>query len=200
MKLIGLTGNIACGKSTVARIFEGLGAKIIDADEIARSIVEPGKPAWREIVETFGNEVLNPDNTVNRKKLGEIIFNDEDKRKALNGITHPRIIGRVRELVEIYGKENTPVVIIEAALIVEKGGLKDLIDSLIVVTADEESQMKRLIERSGYTREEALSRIKSQMPSLEKVKHADYVIENSGTMENAEVQVKALWEKFIEKN
>lgn len=200
MKVIGLTGNIACGKSTVARIFERLGAKIIDADEIARRVVEPGKPAWKEIVEAFGDGVLNPDRTVNRKKLGEIIFNDESKRKALNEITHPRIIGRVRELVKLYGNENAPAAIIEAALIVEKGGLKDLIDGLIVVTADEDSQIGRLIERSGYTREEALSRIKSQMPSLEKVKHADYVIENSGTLENAEIQVRALWKKLIENN
>ncbi len=200
MKVIGLTGNIACGKSTVARIFRELGAKIIDADEIARKVVEPGKPAWKKIVETFGEQVLNPDKTVDRKKLGEIIFNDEAKRRTLNEITHPGIIGRVRELVETYRKENAPVVIIEAALIVEKGGLKDLIDGLIVVTADEESQMKRLIERSGYSVEEALSRIKSQMPPSEKVKHADYVIENSGTLENAHIQVKALWEKFTQMN
>ncbi|MEQ9618101.1 MAG: dephospho-CoA kinase [Deltaproteobacteria bacterium] len=196
MRIIGLTGNIACGKSTVARMLKGLGARVIDADEIARSVVEPGERAWGDIVEKFGEEVLNDDRTLNREKLGEIIFNDDAKRNLLNEITHPRIIGRIRELVKSYGRENAPVVIIEAALIVEKGGMKDLIDKLIVVTSDEKSQMERLTARNGYSREEALSRIKAQMPLSDKVKHADYVIENSATLENLRIQVESLWERI----
>lgn len=196
MRVIGLTGNIACGKSTVASMLEGLGARLIDADEIARSVVEPGEPAWSDIVEKFGKGILNDDRTLNREKLGAIIFNDDIKRNLLNEITHPRIIGRIRELVKSYGKENVPVVIIEAALIVEKGGMKDLIDKLIVVTSDEESQMERLTRRNGYSREEALSRIKAQMPLSDKMNHADYVIENSATLENLRVQVESLWERI----
>ena len=196
MKVIGLTGNIASGKSTVARMFRNLGAKIIDADQIARDVVEPGQPAWEDIVKAFGSVVLNPDGTIDRKKLGEIVFNSEPERKALNEITHPRIIGRIRELVDMYRMEGGPAVIIEAALIVEKGGLKNLIDSLIVVTTDEQTQIKRLTERSGFSRDEAVSRIKSQMAASEKVKHADYVIHNTGSLEQCEGSVKSVWKKI----
>jgi dephospho-CoA kinase len=193
MKVIGLTGNIASGKSSVAAILEELGAKVIDADEVARLVVEPGKPAWREIINRFGKNILEPDGAINRKKLGEFIFNDQEKRKSLNEITHPRIIGMIRELVEEYGKQNTPVVIIEAALIVEKGGLGGLIEGLIVVTSDEESQIKRLMERNEFSREEAESRLGAQMPEQEKVKHADYIIDNSGPIEGTREQVIDLW-------
>ncbi|MFI5322197.1 MAG: dephospho-CoA kinase [Thermodesulfobacteriota bacterium] len=194
MKVIGLTGNIASGKSSVAAMFEGLGARIIDADEIARLVVEPGKPAWNEIIDRFGKDILEPGGTIDRKKLGEIIFNDQEKRMTLNEITHPRIIGKIREVVNEGRKENIPVVIIEAALIVEKGGLRDLIDGLIVVTADEETQIGRLIREKGYSRKEAVSRLSAQMPAREKVKFADYIIDNSGPLETTRKQVLDLWE------
>jgi len=196
MKVIGLTGNIACGKSVVARMFEELGARVIDADRIARWVVEPGEPAWKEIVERFGNGILNPDRTINRGKLGGVVFKDKEKREELNSITHPRIIERIKELIQEYGKEKVGVVIVEAALIVEKGGMKPLIDDLIVVTADEETQIRRLMERNGFSREEALSRIKSQMPVSEKVKHATYVIDNSGPLEETRKQVEDVWRRI----
>ncbi|HEX3036061.1 MAG TPA: dephospho-CoA kinase [Thermodesulfobacteriota bacterium] len=196
MKVIGLTGNIAGGKSSVAKMLEELGAKIIDADLIARMVVERNEPAWREIVEKFGREILNPDQTINRSKLGEIVFGDEEKRMELNRITHPRIIGRIKELVEEYKKQGVKVVVVEAALIVERGGLKPLISDLIVVTADEETQIKRLTERNRLSREEAIARIKSQMPISEKVKHATYVIDNSGTLEETRKQVEEVWGKI----
>ena len=196
MKVIGLTGNIASGKSVVASMFEDLGAKVIDVDDIARKIVEPNETAWKKIVDTFGQNILNPDSTINRKNLGEIIFNDYEKRKILNDITHPKIIQNARDKVEKYKNEMVEVVIIEAALIVEKGGLKDLIEKLIVVTSDEVSQIERLTERNGFSKEEALSRINSQMPTSEKVKHADYIIDNSGTTSETEYQVKKLWHEI----
>ena len=196
MKVIGLTGNIASGKSSVSAMFRELGASVIDADDIARIVVEPGKQAWREIVDEFGKEVLEPDNVINRKKLGEIVFSDEAKRKKLNEITHPRIIERIRELVREYEREKAPVVMIEAALIVERGGLKDLIDGLIVVTADEESQIKRLIEGKGFSRDEAVSRLNAQMPAQEKIKHGDYIIDNSGSLENTRTRVTEIWESI----
>lgn len=196
MRVIGLTGNIACGKSVVARMFEELGARIIDADLIARLVVEPGKPAWEEIVERFGRGVLNPDMTINRGRLGDIVFRDKEKREELNRITHPRIIERIKELIEEYEKNGVGVVIVEAALIVEKGGMKPLIEDLIVVTSDEETQIRRLMERSGLSREEALSRIRSQMPSSEKVKYATYVIDNSGTLEETKKQVEEVWRRI----
>lgn len=196
MKVIGLTGNIGCGKSVVARMFEELGARVIDADLIARLVVEPGEPAWNEIVQTFGEAILNSDGTINRGKLGEIVFNDKEKREALNRITHPRIIERIKELIEEFRKENVEVVIVEAALIVEKGGMKPLINDLIVVTADEEAQIRRLIERNALSREEALSRIKSQMPLSEKVKYATYLIDNSGTLDETRKQVEEVWKRI----
>jgi dephospho-CoA kinase len=196
MKVIGLTGNIGCGKSVVARMFEELGARVIDADLIARLVVEPGEPAWNEIVQTFGEAILNSDGTINRGKLGEIVFNDKEKREALNRISHPRIIERIKELIEEFRKENVEVVIVEAALIVEKGGMKPLINDLIVVTADEEAQIRRLIERNALSREEALSRIKSQMPLSEKVKYATYLIDNSGTLDETRKQVEEVWKRI----
>ena len=197
MTVLGLTGNIASGKSMVASMFEALGSKVIDVDDIARKIVEPSEPAWEEIVHTFGRSILNPDNTINRKTLGEIIFNDEAKRTLLNNITHPKIMKQVRDNVVKYEIEGVEVVIIEAALIVEKGGLKDLIEKLIVVISDEESQIDRLTKRNGLSREEALSRINSQMPASEKLEYADYIIDNSGDVENTENQVKKLWEEIV---
>ena len=192
MKVIGITGNIASGKSTVARMFEALGARIIDADEIARIVVEPGEPAWKEIVGEFGKDILEPGGTIDRKRLGDIVFGDEARRKRLNEITHPRIMERIRGLVREYEKEKAPVVMIEAALIVEKGGLKDLIDALIVVTADEETQIRRLMEGKGYSREEAVSRLRAQMPAREKMIHGDYIIDNSGSLEDTRARAKAV--------
>jgi len=197
MKVIGLTGNIACGKSSVASMFEEHGARVIDLDDIARKVVEPHEPAWNEIVDAFGRDILNPNDTINRKALGNIIFNDVLKRKKLNDITHPKIIDSAREAVEKYRNENVEVVIIEAALIVEKGGINNLLDKLIVVTSDQESQIKRLLERNELSREEALSRINSQMPGSEKVKYADYIIDNSGTQEETQKQVNNLWSKLV---
>ena len=194
MKVIGITGNIASGKSTVARMFEALGARIIDADEIARIVVEPGEPAWKEIVGEFGKDILEPGGAIDRKRLGDIVFGDEARRKRLNEITHPRIMERIRGLVREYEKEKAPVVMIEAALIVEKGGLKDLIDALIVVTADEETQIRRLMEGKGYSREEAVSRLRAQMPAREKMIHGDYIIDNSGSLEDTRARAKAVSE------
>ncbi len=196
MKVLGLTGNIASGKSTVARMLADMGARIIDADLIAREVVEPEKPAWIDIVKKFGPEILSPDGTIDRRRLGEVVFADEGKRRLLMDITHPRIKEAVRERLSEYRKENVPVVVIEAALIVESGGLREFLDGLIVVTADEEAQIERLIKRSGYTREEALARIGSQMPAGEKALHADYLIDNSGTEEETEARVRRLWEEI----
>jgi len=198
MKVLGLTGNIASGKSVVASMFEEHGAKVIDVDDIARKIVEPNNPVWKEIVDIFGRAILNSDETINRKALGDIIFNDAIKRKKLNEITHPKIIGNARETVEKYRNDNVEVVIIEAALIVEKGGINNLLDKLIVVTSDKESQIARLLERNGLSKEEALSRINSQMPESEKAKVADYIIDNSGTKEETQTQVNNLWVELVQ--
>jgi len=190
----GITGNIASGKSSVARMFEELGARIIDADEVARAVVEPGEPAWKEIAEEFGKEVLESGGGVNRKKLAEIVFSDEARRKKLNDITHPRIKEKIRDLLKDYEKEGAPVVMVEATLIVEGGGLRSLIEGLIVVTADEETQIERLIRDKGYSRQDAVARLGAQMPAGEKIKHGDYVIDNSGSLDETRRHVKEVWE------
>jgi dephospho-CoA kinase len=194
VKVFGITGNIASGKSSVARMFEELGARIIDADEVARAVVEPGEPAWKEIADEFGKEVLEPGGRINRKKLAEIVFSDEAKRGKLNDITHPRIKERIRELLGEYERGGAQVVMVEATLIVERGGLRSLIDGLIVVTADEETQIGRLVREKGYSRDEAVSRLGAQMPAGEKVKYGDYVIDNSGPLEDTRRRVKEVWE------
>jgi len=150
----------------------------------------------REITDEFGSKIQNSDETINRKKLGEIIFRDQDKRQKLNKITHPRILAKIKERIESYKKEKVKVVIIEAALVAENGGLKNLLDYLIVVTADEETQISRIAERDNLTREDALSRIRSQMPISEKIKHATFIIDNSGSLAETRTRVEGIWEKI----
>ena len=197
VKIIGLTGNIASGKSTVAQMFEKLGARIVDADLVARTVVEPGKPAWEQIVDAFGSGILNSEGSVDREKLGEIVFNNEKKRELLNAITHPRIVDEIKEHLESNRAQGVGVTIIEAALIVEKGGwLRDIVDSLIVVSASEDSRIERLMSRNGYSRDEAMARISSQMPGSEKEKHGDFVIDNSESLEDTKRQITSIWEKI----
>ena len=196
MKVVGITGNIGAGKTTVARMFERLGARLIDADQVAREIVRPGSPAWEEIVEEFGDDVLHCDGVIDRKRLAAVVFRDEEKRKKLMNITHPRIIERIRQMLERMRSEGVEVAVVEAALIVEGSGLKDMLDALVVVTAEEETQVERLVKQRGLTREEAVLRLKAQMPAEEKARQATYVIDNSGTLEDTERRVRAVWEKL----
>ncbi|MGI9534918.1 MAG: dephospho-CoA kinase [Thermodesulfobacteriota bacterium] len=196
MRIIGLTGNIGSGKSTVAKMFEELGAKIIDADKIAREVVEPGKPAWKELISEFGNGILNKDKELNRKLVADIVFNDDNKREILNSIIHPRILEEINNRIDKNRSENTEITIIEAALLIEKGGLINFIDKLIVVSIDKDSQLKRIKARDNLSREEVLSRIESQMGNDEKTKHADFIIDNTGSIKNTEQQVKEIWESL----
>lgn len=197
MLIVGLTGNIATGKSEVASMFRDMGAQIIDADRIAREVVEKGSPALNDIIDNFGEEVLNKDGSLNRKALGEIVFRDPEKLSKLNEITHPRIMERIRSKLREYRSQGCDIVIIEAALIVEKGGMKDLIDKLVIVTSDEEEQISRLMKRDGISREDALYRIGSQMPISEKIKHADYVIDNSKSLDKTRKQVSKTMGKLL---
>ncbi len=197
MKVVGITGNIGAGKTTVARMFERLGARLIDADQVAREVVRPGTPAWEEILEEFGDEVLRCDGTIDRKRLAAVVFRDETKRRKLMCITHPRIIESIRHALERMRSEGVEVAVVEAALIVEGRGLMEMLDALVVVTADEETQIERLLRNRGLTREEAVLRLKAQMPAEEKARHATYVIDNSGTPEETERRVRAVWEELV---
>ncbi len=197
MKVVGLTGGIGSGKSTVAELFLKLGAGLIDADELAREVVEPGQRAWKEIREAFGEDVFHPDQTLNREALGEIIFSDPAARERLNAITHPRIGEEIIKRLEGFRVKAVPVVLIDAALLIESPATK-WIRPVIVVTAPEQERIKRLKKRSGLAEEDAISRIRSQMPDKDRVANADYVLDNSGTLEELEKKVKALWDKIVE--
>lgn len=198
MKVIGLTGGIASGKSFVAGILRELGAIVIDADAIAREVVEPGTEAWREIVEAFGEEFLLPSGHLDRKKLARKIFQDPAARETLEAITHPRIRKRMFEEVErqrSIGDSCRRVIVLDIPLLFETGRPPGL-DGVIVVYADEEVLLERLIARDGIPREEAELRLRAQMPLREKVRLADWVIDNNGSPEATRAQVEALWREL----
>ena len=196
MLLVGLTGGIATGKSLVSEILRGLGTYIIDADKIAREVVEPQKPAWLEIVEFFGKDIINKDRTINRKRLGEIVFNDPLKKRKLEEIVHPRVIEEENRMLKEYLKiKPDGIVIIDAALLIEAGSHKR-VDKLIVVYADKETQTKRLMERDGLSRPDAEKKIASQLPLDKKVKMADFVIDNSKGIEETQRQTIDIFNKL----
>jgi dephospho-CoA kinase len=163
MRIIGLTGGIASGKSSVAKIMEKLGAVVIDADRLAREVVEPGEPAYESIVAEFGEGVLNPDKTINRQALGRIIFSDPDLRRLLERITHPAIALLAERKLAALREEGVGVVVYMAPLLIE-AGVSSRVDEIWVVYADRKTQIARLMERDGMSREEALKRLAAQMP------------------------------------
>jgi len=178
----GLTGGIACGKSTVAARFREQGVQVIDADVVARQAVAPGTSGLTEIIKLFGEGVLRHDGTLDRSKLGAIVFGDEEKRRALNRILHPRIGARTMMLAQELAQRGEPLACYEAALLVENG-LTDAFRPLVVVSVPEAIQVERTMARDGVDEKAALARIRAQMPVAEKAKVADYVIDTSGTME-----------------
>ena len=187
MLVVGLTGNIGCGKSSLSDIFRAEGIKIIDADIIARRIYDDEK-LLSKVYETFGNDIKNEDGSLNRKALGRIVFSDDEKLIQLNKLTHPVIRQKVSDEIEEYKSQNEEIVILDAALLVESDYL-NFIDKLLVVTCKENIQIERIIARDNCSIEEALGRIKSQMSQENKVKYADYVIDNSATL--SELRKKA---------
>jgi dephospho-CoA kinase len=191
--LVGLTGGIATGKSTVSALMRQLGCEIIDADLLAREVVEPGQPAWTTIVAEFGQDVLTGDGTLDRKKLGAIVFADPERRRRLEAITHPAIRERFQaRLDELAEKGFTGIVIFDAAVMIESGNYKNM-DRLVVVVTDEPTQMSRLRGRDGTDDAEGRRKIASQMPLSEKAKLADYVIDNSGDRHATAEQVRRVF-------
>ena len=181
MLVIGLTGNIGCGKSSLSDIFISEGINIVDADIIARQIYDDEK-MLNKVYEIFGTDIKNSDGSLNRKALGRIVFNDDEKLIQLNKLTHPVIRQKVSDQIDEYKNQNKEIVILDAALLVESDYL-NFIDKLLVVTCKENIQIERIKNRDNCSTEDALSRIRSQMSQKEKVKYADYIIDNSGTIE-----------------
>ncbi|PFT98420.1 dephospho-CoA kinase [Bacillus thuringiensis] len=193
--VIGLTGGIASGKSTVSEMFRELSIPVIDADVIAREVVEQGKPAYNKIVEVFGAEVLQQDGELDRPRLGSIVFYNEEKRLQLNKIVHPAVREEMNRKKEMYIKEGMQAVVLDIPLLFESK-LTSPVDRILVVAVKPHTQLERLMKRNNFSEEEATARIQSQMPLEEKVKNADEVINNDGTIMGTKTQLQVILKKW----
>lgn len=196
MLRVGLTGSIAVGKSYVSSVLAELGCHVLDADRTAREVVAPGSEGLRRVVEAFTPEVLDPEGALDRARLGNIVFADEGRRRLLNSILHPLIIAAQDGwLSERESEDPSGVAVVDAALMIETGSYKRF-DKLVVVHCRDEVQLERLMRRDGMSRVEAGRRVAAQMPQAEKVRHADYLIDSSGTREETRAQVVEVYERL----
>jgi len=195
MKVIGLTGGIGSGKSTVAQFLAELGAVILDTDRVGHEVLKPDTEAWREVVAAFGRQILTPGGDVDRKKLGEVVFGNPESLVRLNQIVHPQIGKVVKAQLEEYRRQGVRVVVLEIPLLVETGGTS-LVDEVWVTIASESAVLRRLKERSELSRQQSLARIRSQISNEERVKHADVVIKNDGSLDELKAKVKKLWQRL----
>jgi dephospho-CoA kinase len=195
--VIGLTGNIATGKSLVGHMLAELGAEHIDADHLAHEVMAPGTPAWSEIVAAFGSSgVVGPDGKIDRQRLGRIVFSDPDALARLEQIVHPKVIARTRQLIEASG---APAVVVEAIKLIESGMVRQLCDVLWVVSAPRQVQLERLTKLRGLSRTDALLRLDAQPPAELKVAQADVVIDNGGAIGATRRQVKRAWAEIVDR-
>jgi dephospho-CoA kinase len=192
MIIVGLTGSVGTGKSTVADFFAELGAYVIDWDKLAREVVRPRSSAWIKIVEYFGKDVLNKDLTINRQKLANMVFTEESSVAKLNQIVHPEVVKEDERITNEIKNRNPDALIIKDIPLLFEVGLSMLVDKIVVVSASEEAQLQRL-EEKGMSRDDAESRIKSQLPLEEKNKSADFVINNNGPLEETKRQVEEIY-------
>jgi dephospho-CoA kinase len=194
--LLGVTGGIASGKTAVARMLEELGAPIIDFDVLSRVVVEPDKPAWKEIVAYFGEQVLQEDKTLDRKKLSEIVFRDSEKRKKLEGFIHPRIFGEFTRLVKEFAAQDPGAIIQAVVPLLYEVNLQYLFHKVLLVYTPVEIQIERLMKRDGISQEMAVNILSSQLPLEGKRSYADFIVDNSGSLEETKKQVQEIWEKL----
>jgi dephospho-CoA kinase len=196
MLIVGLTGGVASGKTGVSQILREEGAYLIDADQIARELVQPHTATWNELIRVFGKEILQEDGTIHRKRLAAKVFSDPEQRNLLNQILHPRIKAEMnRRVKEIGQKDPDAIVVIDAALLIELGDHREM-DKVIVVTSTEKQQIERLKKRDGVDQEEAQGVLSSQMPLEEKMKVADFVIRNEGSFEETRRRVKEVFQEL----
>ena len=195
---VGLTGGIASGKSSVCAMFSRLGAKVLEADVLARDAVQPGRPAWVRLRRTFGTDFFHPDGSLDRRLLRSLVFRDPERRRQLNEIVHPEVMHAVRAWLEEMGsREPDSVLLVDVPLLVEVGAVKGF-DRVVVVFIREEIQLSRLMERDGLSMEEARRALEAQMPLGEKLGFGDYVIDNSGRLEETRAQVEAVWRELFD--
>ncbi|HHT51439.1 MAG TPA: dephospho-CoA kinase [Eubacteriaceae bacterium] len=195
MDIIGLTGGIASGKTTASNILRSFGATIIDADHLARKVVKKGEPALDKLVAAFGEAILTNDGELNRKKLGEIVFNDNKKLEKLNDILHPLINSLAIKLFQKERNKGKDKIVYDSPLLIEKN-LIHMVDKVWLIYLDEKSQLRRLMERDNYTKVQALKRINSQMPIKDKIRFADVLIDNSGSISDLEEKLRFLWYNY----
>jgi dephospho-CoA kinase len=197
MILIGITGGIACGKTEVAKVFQKKGAIILSGDQIGKEVVEKNKNVLGELTRTFGRDILNDNGTINRRKLGEIAFAGRESKEKLNQIVHPHLLKELKKRITGLRRDRRDaVVVVDAALIVE-WGLEEELDHLIFVESRREDKIKRLRKEKGYSRREALDRIKSQLPESSKKERADVVIKNDGGLAELRKRADAVWKKIL---
>lgn len=195
--IVGLTGGIVAGKTTVAELLKELGAEIIDADEIAHETMRPGEKTWEKIILNFGKEILGDNQEIHRKKLAQIVFSDKEKLDLLNKITHPEIILKIKDRIrkiKVYSTKDV-ICVVDVPLLFETK-MEKWMDKTIVVYLSREEQIKRLFNRDGLSRNEAIKRIDSQIPMEKKVLLADYVIDNHLSIEKTKIQVFKVWENL----
>lgn len=197
MLVVALTGGIATGKSIVAKTLQNLGCYVHQADQIAHQLMEPEKPAWEKIVSHFGEEILNPDKTVDREKLGTIVFNNEKERNFLNQLLHPLVLEEKKKIINKLRKDGRYKIFISEAALTIESGFAEFFDKIIVVYCREEIQIKRLMERDNISREVALRKIGSQIPSEEKLKQADYAIDSSDTIPSTVEQTEKVFSNLM---
>lgn len=195
MKVIGLTGGISSGKSTVSQFLAKLGAIIIDADKVGHEAFKPDTKVWHEVVAAFGKQILTPNGEIDREKLGTIVFGNSEARARLNQIMHPRIYDMVKTQLEGYQRKGVAVVVLEAPLLLE-AGWTSLADEIWVTAASENTVLKRLRERTRLSEKESLARIRSQLPTEERVRHADVVIDTDCSLTELKAKVKKLWQRL----
>jgi dephospho-CoA kinase len=196
MIIVGLTGSVGTGKSTVANLFKELGAYVVDWDELAREVTRPHSKAWKEIVEYFGKSILNEDLTINRQKLADIVFSDKEKVAKLNQIVHPEVFKEDERITDEIRSLDPDALIIKGIPLLFELTCPVYVDEIVVVSASEQTQLRRL-EGKGITRGDARNRIKSQLPLEEKIKSADFVINNDGSLEETKRQVEEIYTLLI---
>jgi dephospho-CoA kinase len=193
---VGLTGGIASGKSTVARMLAQKGALLIDLDELAHEVEMPGGEVWEGIVRHFGDGVLRPDRTIDRGKLGEVVFSDPEKLKLLNGLVHPAVFGEWNRRLQRIRETSPGAIVVSAIPLLIEAGMTGMVDLVMLVYLPPEKQMARLMERNGYTRHEAGLRIASQMPLEKKMLHADIVVNNENSEEETRDALAGIWDEL----
>jgi len=186
---VGLTGGIASGKSTIARMFASLGCHVVDADQIVAQLYQPGEAGHEALVRTYGSGILLPDGAIDRRKLADVAFATDESAKALNALIHPLVIAEEARLMDEEAREG--IVIVEATLLIEAGG-RDRYDRIVIVDVDPETQLVRAMAR-GMSRDDAARRIAHQMPRAERLRYADYVIDNSGDLRAAEAETSRVF-------